>query len=502
MMTKQTILLCLILMICLMLCAAQPTPPATSSEGRLLKFIFQDYNPNARPVVRPTDSVSLKYDIALKQILEIDEKLQVVTFNFWVRQYWTDPLLRWNPSDWNGTAYVAVSPDTIWKPDITLYNNAEREFQGFDAFGKTRVTIYSDGSCVWLLPIILRSQCKMNLLYFPFDEQYCPLVFGSWAYDGGALNLTNRSPEGDLSSFSESGEFNIGPMKAVKHTTLYGCCPNPYYTIEYTVHMIRRAKFYLFNLVIPGVLIALLTIFSFFLPPLCGERTGLIITNFLSLSVYILMVSDNVPPSSNIPLLVEFYTILISEIGIALILNCMIIPLAARNTPMPYIIKKIFLQKLAYVTLCRRPDDVRIDKIQNENNEDKLFNNGYLNSTFNENIIFANNKHVVTSNGKIMTGDHKQNGNHGYHNLMNNAAPMLRERRVIKVASADEPLYEMSDKLSAIHDIMKDDVSEKKNSSDWEQLTLVLDRFFFAIFFVTIFVSVGAILGKAPKITM
>ena len=50
----------------------------------------------------------------------------------------------------------------------------------------------------------------MDLVYFPFDEQDCPLVFGSWAYDGQALNLTNKNPEGDLSSFSESGEFNLG----------------------------------------------------------------------------------------------------------------------------------------------------------------------------------------------------------------------------------------------------------------------------------------------------
>jgi len=37
-------------------------------------------------------------------------------------KYWSDPLLKWNPTDWNGTAYLAIEPSAIWKPDITLYN--------------------------------------------------------------------------------------------------------------------------------------------------------------------------------------------------------------------------------------------------------------------------------------------------------------------------------------------------------------------------------------------
>jgi len=36
------------------------------------------------------------------------------------------------------------------------FRSAEREFQGFEDFGKTRVNIYNDGSCVWLMPVILR----------------------------------------------------------------------------------------------------------------------------------------------------------------------------------------------------------------------------------------------------------------------------------------------------------------------------------------------------------
>ena len=70
-----------------------------------------------------------------------------------------------------------------------------------------------------------------------------------------------------------------------------------------------------------------------------------------------------------------------------------------------------------------------------------------------------------------------------------------------KISSGNQ-LQDMSQTLTAIHDIMKDDTDSKKRNGDWVQLTLVLDRVFFAIFVITIFASVSAIMGKAPKITM
>ena len=214
----------------------------------------------------------------------------------------------------------------------------------------------------------------------------------------------------------------------------------------------------------------------------------------------------------------RFYTILISEIGIALVLNCFIIPLAMRDTPMPYIVKKVFLQHMAYFLFCRRPDDASLSKVENQRtgktsskNENKLYNNGLLNSTFNDNIIFANNKHI-TNNTNRLDSSLNGGGPGGYHlfgsgNMMTprekiDNATHLRERRSLKADGGDNPLYDMSDKLSAIHDFMKDEVIAKKYNEDWVQLTLVLDRFFFIIFLITIFVSVGSVIGKAPKITM
>lgn len=37
-------------------------------------------------------------------------------------QIWNDYKLKWNPSDYDGTEFMRVPAQKIWKPDIVLYN--------------------------------------------------------------------------------------------------------------------------------------------------------------------------------------------------------------------------------------------------------------------------------------------------------------------------------------------------------------------------------------------
>lgn len=55
----------------------------------------------------------------------------------------------------------------------------------------------------------------------------------------------------------------------------YECCPEPYPSLYFNFHMKRRTLYYGFNLIIPCMLITLITLLGFILPPDSGEKIGL-----------------------------------------------------------------------------------------------------------------------------------------------------------------------------------------------------------------------------------
>ena len=46
-----------------------------------------------------------------------------------------------------------------------------------------------DGNIFWPVPTKLQSSCKVDVTYFPFDDQSCRMKFGSWTYDGFQVKL-------------------------------------------------------------------------------------------------------------------------------------------------------------------------------------------------------------------------------------------------------------------------------------------------------------------------
>ena len=68
---------------------------------------------------------------------------------------------------------------------------------------------------------------------------------------------------------------------------------------KFSIKLERKYSYYLLNMVLPVIFLAVLGAFVFLLPVECGEKNGFGLTILLSLSVVMTIVSDNIPPVSS-----------------------------------------------------------------------------------------------------------------------------------------------------------------------------------------------------------
>ncbi|NWS30867.1 ACH10 protein, partial [Polioptila caerulea] len=172
---------------------------------------------------------------------------------------------------------------------------------------ETNVVLRSDGHIMWDSPAITKSSCKVDVSYFPFDGQRCRLTFGSWTYNGNQIDLRNQLDTGDLTDFVENVEWEVLGMPATRNVITYGCCSEPYPDVTYTLLLRRRASFYIFNLLLPCIMVSFLAPLGFYLPADSGEKVSLGVTVLLALTVFQLLVAESMPPSESVPLIGKYY---------------------------------------------------------------------------------------------------------------------------------------------------------------------------------------------------
>ncbi|XP_046508346.1 neuronal acetylcholine receptor subunit alpha-5 isoform X2 [Equus quagga] len=174
-------------------------------EDSLFKNLFQDYERWVRPVEHLNDKIKIKFGLAISQLVDVDEKNQLMTTNVWLKQEWIDVKLRWNPDDYGGIKIIRVPSDSLWTPDIVLFDNADGRFEG----ASTKTVVRYDGTVTWTPPANYKSSCTIDVTFFPFDLQNCSMKFGSWTYDGSQVDIILEDQDVDKRDFFDNGEWEI-----------------------------------------------------------------------------------------------------------------------------------------------------------------------------------------------------------------------------------------------------------------------------------------------------
>ncbi|XP_074649950.1 neuronal acetylcholine receptor subunit alpha-10-like [Tubulanus polymorphus] len=322
-------------------------------EQRLVRRVFQHYDSSVRPVYNASRNVVVYIGMTLIQIMDMDEKNQVLVTNVWLVHTWKDQRIGWNPADFNGLWNVRIPANKLWLPDIVLYNNADDYTTGYMP---TNAMVQKDGTIFWSPPVRLRSSCKVDITYFPFDLQCCHMKFGSWTYDKSQVDLVNSSSFIEMDSYITNGEWRYVDSTIIRNEVVYPIGHEIYPDVTVHVRINRRILYYVINIILPCMWLNVLSLLAFCLPPDEGEKVTLGVTVLLSYSVFMLLVAENMPSTSEfVPLIGIYLTVSMAVTSVSVILTVLVLKCyhcGPTTSELPDWLRRLVLHWIARIVGC------------------------------------------------------------------------------------------------------------------------------------------------------
>jgi len=235
-------------------------------EDNIREEIFDGYDKFTRPVKEYNKSVNLYYLLELKELQLFDQKNEKITINIVLTQMWNDEYLSWNHSKYP-VDYINVNSEDIWRPDLEIYNSATKPSVLSDLGS---VKLEHTGYITWIRTMIISFSCPLELHQFPFDEQKCSILFGSWKLSkayldiipvniiqlGNLINLDNIEwYKFYVSEDYKHNEWNIIDVNVNHEDREYLCCPGEFWpNTEISFIFSRNYNTYLVGIIMVSIL--------------------------------------------------------------------------------------------------------------------------------------------------------------------------------------------------------------------------------------------------------
>ncbi|XP_059152826.1 neuronal acetylcholine receptor subunit beta-3-like [Physella acuta] len=471
-----------------------------SKEDKLIKTLMQRYRRRgtyARPVKNYNDSILVSYNMQLIQIMDLEEKNQVLTLNVWDRYVWTDFHLTWDPEEEGGVEKIRIPSENIWLPDIKLYNYADERLA---ERREARCIVDYNGTVLWMPQAIYKSSCEIDVETFPFDQQICNLKFGSWTYNGNLINLMLLSVNGtpvefgkiDMTEFVESNSWKILNYPAKRNEQFYSCCPGePYLDLTFTIVFVRRSAFYNNILILPCILLTSLTLVLFWIPPESPAKMMLGINIFVAFFLLLLLMEANLPPAAaKVPLLGIYYCTNMILITLSCFLNILVVHFSfygARRS-LPHCLRMVMFEFFAKV-LCM----------------DNLV------SQFRDKTITELTSRLVGDRvpflGMPLNGDKSSKWVRGGDTISStaeqpqiSAPPQIEnEQQTLQLKVINHHMTELMDFLKIYKARLTNKDKKDRVAQEWKALSLIFDRIFFFLYLTTIITSLCVFMPMIMK---
>uniref|UniRef100_A0A8C5WA90 5-hydroxytryptamine receptor 3A n=1 Tax=Leptobrachium leishanense TaxID=445787 RepID=A0A8C5WA90_9ANUR len=258
---------------------------------------------DVRPVKDWRTATVVYIDFFLYAVVSLDTSLQTLTTLLWFNMVWKNEFISWDPNDFCQIQRVFVIGETLWRPDLYIYEMTETFSESIDVL---YYTITDTGYISYSAPLRIISNCNLSVYRFPFDTQTCTLTFGPYVQPIPDILMLPRQNSTEINqlvkeSIVSKGDWTLESIN-VDNKTLYTY--GEYYSqVIYQITMKRAPVVYVINLIIPSCFLVFLDLASMYIPTATNERLSFKITVILGFSVVFLILNSMIPNAKDVPIL-------------------------------------------------------------------------------------------------------------------------------------------------------------------------------------------------------
>ncbi|CAF1261884.1 unnamed protein product [Adineta steineri] len=475
-------------------------PRRLTYEKRLIRDLLHNYPTiYARPIRNVSQALTITFGLTFTQLFDLGSTGQKMQTNTWKTFTWFDMSLVWDPKEYGGLATVCLPADSIWTPDVVLYNYADERLKDWREIS---AVIQHTGEVLYVPATMQFSICFLDITNFPFDFHQCSLVYRSWTYDRSKVELEFKDgrPSMDMTAYIVSNEWKIDPLEAEKTVT-----NDTFSLLTYSMIIQRKGGLYGYILILPCLLLSAATMVVFWIPPESPSKMILTVSIFSGLFLLLLLLAESIPGGGGTPKIGYYYCLNMVVVSVTAVLATIVIHIYVRGDRrqgIPPYLRKIFLHYLARL-YCMAPK-VPPSLSNNVSSRHGPPSPGAL--LLPEQIFLTPHYHEEEFSKKLKLLKQRF---HEYHRQQKKQG-LIREANItnetmsalnVNLRSIENDLKEVRDYLRHMKKKVESTDEANKNAADWKQVALVLDRTFFFIYCFWFGISLVAMFPKTDVFT-
>jgi hypothetical protein len=272
------------------LCCEGPPIYQCEKNVRRQLLVSDKYDVTVPPLESYKAPLSIAVNLTYFSVEDVDVESSTISIFVWLDMTWKDPRLAWLPGPDLCADVVQAHSSEIWIPHLDLYN----QIDGVQALPQSNAIVFPDGSVHWRRNGNLRAICHfVGLGRIPFDNLGCQLIFGDLARFGfGHIEYVLKDGVGFAFSHIKPTyhQFQLQPDMCEAGRT-------PENHLFYTLYFQRAESYYVFNIVVPTIILTYVSFGSFLLDFRVGERLSFVLALALVIVAQQIVTADLMPVS-------------------------------------------------------------------------------------------------------------------------------------------------------------------------------------------------------------